>query len=73
MILGNKAPVKLAITDKDGNDLPRDPRVLETRLVALGFALPALPEGTGGGLSQLPSLPPATRLEASARRLDSRD
>jgi hypothetical protein len=70
-ILGNRAPTKLAITDSAGNDLPRDPRVLETRLVALGFALPALPEGTGGGLSQLPTLPPATRIEASARRLDS--
>ena len=73
VILGTRAPTKVAITDAQGNDLPRDPRVLETRLVALGFALPALPDGTGGGLSQLPTLPPATRLEASARRLDSRE
>lgn len=73
VILGTRAPTKVAITDAQGNDLPRDPRVLETRLVALGFALPALPDGTGGGLSQLPTLPNATRLEASARRLDARE
>lgn len=72
-ILGTKAPTKVAITDAHGNDLPRDPTVIEHRLVAMGFALPALPDGTGGGLSQLPTLPNATRLEASARRLDSRE
>lgn len=73
VILGTRAPTKVAITDAAGNDLPRDPQVLQTRLVALGFALPALPDGTGGAVQSLPALPPATRLEASARRLDSRE
>lgn len=73
VILGTRAPTKVAITDAAGNDLPRDPQVLQTRLVALGFALPALPDGTGGAVQSLPALPPATRLEASARRLNSRE
>lgn len=63
-ILGTRAPAKLAITDAQGKDIPRDPHVIEHRLMAMGFDVPTLPATIDVSAERLPTMLNPTRLEA---------